>query len=116
VPNSLITKPTQQGANKLKAWTSGKSLNFVDDAENVLTGVNAEAKIFTKLDDAIGNQKVLGTFKAGFIYKVDNASGHFKPDASTMDLVETLFKQKFPSKSFNAELLKINQIFKKLGQ
>lgn len=33
-----------------------------------------------------------------------------------MDLVETLFKQKFPSKSFNAELLKINQIFKKLGQ
>jgi hypothetical protein len=50
VPSSLITKITQSAATKLKAWTSGKSLNFVDDAGNVLTGANAEAKIFEKLE------------------------------------------------------------------
>jgi hypothetical protein len=63
VPSSLITKLTQQGATKLKAWTSGKSLSFVDEAGAVLTGANAETKIFQKLDDAIGNQNVLGTFE-----------------------------------------------------
>lgn len=63
VPSSLITKLTESGATKLKAWTSGKSLNFVDDVGNVLTGANAEAKIFEKLDGAIGNQNVLGIFE-----------------------------------------------------
>jgi hypothetical protein len=63
VPSSLITKLTQQGATKLKAWTSGKSLSFIDGAGNVFTGANAESKIFQKLDDAIGNQNVLGTFE-----------------------------------------------------
>ncbi|RKR08309.1 HNH/ENDO VII superfamily nuclease [Flavobacterium sp. 81] len=63
VPNSLIAKLTQSGANKLKAWTSSKSLNFVDEAGNVLTNTNAEAKIFSKIDDAIGNKKVLETFE-----------------------------------------------------
>jgi len=61
VPSSLITKITQSGATKLKAWTSGKSLNFVDDAGNVLTGANAEAKIFEKLESSIGSKTVLET-------------------------------------------------------
>ncbi|CAM3139260.1 HNH endonuclease [Flavobacterium frigoris] len=61
VPSSLITKLNQNGATKLKTWTSGKSLNFVDDAGNVLTGANAEAKIFEKLESSIGSKTVLET-------------------------------------------------------
>ena len=58
VPNSLITKLTQQGANKLKAWTSGKTLNYKS-----LSGATAEAKIFDDLDIAIGSKNVLETFE-----------------------------------------------------
>ncbi|MFV8356861.1 HNH endonuclease [Flavobacterium sp. XS1P32] len=61
VPNSLITKLTQQGATELKAWTSGKSLSFVNEAGTVLTGANAEAKIFVKLETSIGSKAVLKT-------------------------------------------------------
>ena len=61
VPNSLITKLTQSGAIKLKAWTTGRNLNFVDNAGNILTGANAEAKIFEKLEISIGSKAVLET-------------------------------------------------------
>lgn len=61
VPSSLITKLTQQGATELKAWTSGKSLSFVDEAGTVLTGANAETKIFMKLETSIGSKAVLKT-------------------------------------------------------
>jgi hypothetical protein len=62
------------------------------------------------------NVKAAGTieFRGGLIYKVDNASGHFKPNASTMDFVERLFKQKFDTKSFDKQLYNSNNIFKKI--
>lgn len=63
VPNSLITKLTQSGATKLKAWTSGKNLNYKSLTGLSHTGVSAEAKIFEDLESAIGNKNVLATLE-----------------------------------------------------
>jgi A nuclease of the HNH/ENDO VII superfamily with conserved WHH len=65
VPSSLITKLTQQGATKLKAWTSGKNLNYKSLLGTNHTGVTAEAKIFEDLESAIGNKNVLATIEDG---------------------------------------------------
>ncbi|AEA42341.1 hypothetical protein Fluta_0332 [Fluviicola taffensis DSM 16823] len=65
VPSSLITKLTQQGATKLKAWTSSKTLNYKSLLGTNHTGVTAEAKIFEDLESAIGNKNVLATIEDG---------------------------------------------------
>ena len=60
------------------------------------------------------NIKAAGTieFRGGKIYKIDNFSGHFKPDPSTMNYVEILFKNRFVQNSFDNNF----QGFIKIGQ
>lgn len=47
--------------------------------------------------------KAAGTieFRGGKIYKVDNASGHFKPSLKSLDNAKEIFKKKFSEKSFS---------------
>jgi hypothetical protein len=39
-------------------------------------------------------------FRGGKIYKVDNASGHYKPSAESLKKAEEIFKRDFPANSF----------------
>ena len=41
------------------------------------------------------------TIQGGKIIKVDNASGHFRPDSSSLVQVEKLFLNKVPNKYFD---------------
>ncbi|MDI9882798.1 HNH endonuclease [Flectobacillus longus] len=63
VPNSLVSKLTQQGADNLKAWTSSKGLNYKSLRGENLSGIAAESKIFEDLESAIGNKNVLETLE-----------------------------------------------------
>jgi hypothetical protein len=46
--------------------------------------------------------KAAGTidFRGGKIYKVDNASGHYKPSVESLKKAEEVFRKKFAEKSF----------------
>ncbi len=64
VPSTLISRLTQAGTDKLKAWTSGKaSLTYRPINGNNLSGANAERRIFDDLEASIGNRNVLETLE-----------------------------------------------------
>lgn len=65
VPTSLISRITQQGANKLKAWTKGRIFNYKTSAGTAVSGTAAEAKLFEDIESAIGNKTVLETLEDG---------------------------------------------------
>lgn len=65
VPTSLISRITQQGANRVKAWTKGKIFNYKTSAGTTISGTAAEAKLFDDIESAIGNKTVLETLEDG---------------------------------------------------
>jgi A nuclease of the HNH/ENDO VII superfamily with conserved WHH/Fibronectin type III domain len=64
IPLSIVTKITQQGANRLKNWLSKTKLNYKG-----LSGTQAEARILDDLGRALGEQRVLEV--------VEDAQGRF---------------------------------------
>jgi hypothetical protein len=63
VPTSLVAKLTQQGSGELKSWLNSKTLSYADNAGAKFSGTTAEIKIFSDLDAAIGNKRVLETIE-----------------------------------------------------
>lgn len=83
----------------------------VDESGNLIIGIPAKGFNFSNPDGRAPHPTLIGgdpqvkaagtiDIRGGKIYKVDNASGHFKPTAESLKIAEQLFKEKFPSNSF----------------
>ncbi|GHV14873.1 hypothetical protein FACS1894169_04680 [Bacteroidia bacterium] len=84
----------------------------IDENDRLIIGTRAQHTDFSKpsgkaphptlISGADPKVQAAGTieFRGGKIYKVDNASGHYKPSAESLKKVEEIFRRDFPANSF----------------
>ncbi len=88
----------------------GNYMYVVDDLDRIVVGTRARGVL--PFDGGASHPTLLGgvdpratgagmiEFKNGRIFRVDNASGHFKPDEKSLGYVEYLMRGAFDGKSF----------------
>ena len=123
VGNSYVPNPTRRLSSELHVTPSGKvkldassgdALNgqymyVVDELDNVVIGQRASGPPFNGYaphPSLIGGENPMVQaagiieFRGGKIYKVDNASGHFKPSASSLTTSQSTIEASFGQSSF----------------
>ena len=87
----------------------------IDENDKLIIGTRAQHTDFsnplgkaphpTLIGGADPKVQAAGTveFRGGKIYKVDNASGHYKPSAESLKKAEEIFKRDFPANSFDKD-------------
>ncbi len=108
---SMVKNPS--GTLKLDGSSgvvNGKFMYVVDESGELVVGTratgippfNGRAPHPTLIGGSNPTVKAAGIveFRGGKIFKVDNASGHFKPLNSSLESAETIFRHNFDSKNF----------------
>jgi hypothetical protein len=85
----------------------------IDENDRLIIGTRAQHTDFSKptgkaphptlISGADPKVQAAGTveFRGGKIYKIDNASGHYKPSAESLKKTEEIFRKDFPANSFD---------------
>ena len=91
---------------------NGKFMYVVDESGKLVVGTRAKGFNFSVTDGKAPHPTLIGgsnptvkaagivEFRGCKIFKVDNASGHFKPPSSSLESAETIFKHNFRSNNF----------------
>ncbi len=124
--NGYVKNPTAQnitnyinntnylGTGGKKGSLNGLYMYVVDVNNNIIIGNRVTGMVSGLIDtDSLPHPTLIGgidpkvqgagiiTIQGGKIIKVDNASGHFRPDPSSLKKVEKLFLNKVPDKYYD---------------
>ena len=98
--NSLLTDSGKIGGKQM----SGRYMYVIDDAGNITIGTRAGQRMPHPTLIGGANPQVRGAgivdIRGGRIFSVDNASGHFKPGAGSLDAAREAFG-KLPDSAFH---------------
>jgi hypothetical protein len=100
--NDLLTDTGKIGSKRM----SGQYMYVVDKNGDITIGTRAGRRmphptLIGGVDPQVRAAGIVD-IRGGQIYKVDNASGHFKPDAETLRAAEEAFR-KLPDKAFRGD-------------
>ena len=112
---NYINNTNYLGTGGKKGALNGQYMYVVDINDNIIIGNRAKGIVSGLIEDTdslphptlIGgfNPQVQGagiiTIQGGKIIEINNASGHFRPDSSSLVQVEKLFLNKVPNKYFD---------------
>ncbi|WP_406845352.1 fibronectin type III domain-containing protein [Flavobacterium soyae] len=99
-------------ASTTELLNGGEYMYVIDESDNLIIGTRAKSFEFSNPPGKAPHPTLIGgenpqvkaagtiSFKGGKIYKVDNASGHFKPSVESLKEAEEIFRKKFPTNSF----------------
>lgn len=89
--SSLLTESGRIGSKQM----SGRFMYVIDESGNIIIGTRAGQRMPHPTLIGGADPKVLGAgivdIRGGRIYSVDNASGHFKPGAGSLDAARKAF-------------------------
>ncbi|WP_369717637.1 hemagglutination protein [Leptotrichia alba] len=111
---NYINNTNYLGTGGKKGALNGQYMYVVDANNNIIIGNRATGMVSGLIDtDSLPHPTLIGgfnpqvqgagivTIQGGKIIKVDNASGHFRPDSSSLGKVEELFLNKVPDKYYD---------------
>ncbi|QUB97547.1 hypothetical protein [Leptotrichia sp. oral taxon 221] len=120
--NGYVKNPTAQnitnyinntnylGTCGKKGALNGQYMYVVDINDNIIIGNRATGQIINGglphptliggIDPKVQGAGIIN-IRGGKIIKIDNASGHFRPDPSSLKKVEKLFLEKIPDKYYD---------------
>ncbi|NNA70114.1 hypothetical protein [Pseudomonas gessardii] len=100
--SDLLTDSGRVGSKN----TNGQFMYVIDQKGNLILGTRSGQKMPHPTLVGGENPQVLGAglveIRGGKIYSVDNASGHFKPGAGSLEAAKNTFS-KIPEKYFSKE-------------
>ena len=111
---NYINNTNYLGTGGKKGALNGQYMYVVDINDNIIIGNRAKGMVSGLIDtDSLPHPTLIGgfnpqvqgagiiTIQGGKIIEINNASGHFRPDSSSLVQVEKLFLNKVPNKYFD---------------